>query len=183
MNHSKSLDQTILLAPMETIHIQHLIKLAQDPRFPDLMGWNTWFEEHETAAFIDAISLFSFPYSRLSKPVVFGIYIKSIPRPIGYVVLKGLNMECSTAEVGIAILDQKYWHQGIGKQALRLLMNYAEQELNLQTLAAAVLATNQQSIHLFQRLGFKLREVWYRSWPMPNGDLADMLWLEWVAST
>ena len=113
--------------------------------------------------------------------MVLGIYVQSKTQPIGYVVLKGLNMELFTAEVGIAILDQRYWRQGIGRKALRLIMDYAVQKLRIQTLAAAVLVTNQRSILLFQRLGFKIRETWYQSWSMPSGELADMLWLEWVA--
>ncbi|MBE9067416.1 GNAT family N-acetyltransferase [Leptolyngbya cf. ectocarpi LEGE 11479] len=169
------------MAALKDAHIQHLIRLAQDPMLTDLMGWDTCFAEHETAAFIEAISLFAFPYSRTSEPVVFGIYVKSQTCPIGYVVLKGLNTDLCTAEVGIAILDRQYWHQGIGREALRLIMDYGVNKLQLHTLAAAALATNKRSIQLFQKLGFKVRETWYRSWPMPNGDLADMLWLEWIA--
>ncbi len=181
MNSEKDLGSEIFLDSMEDAHIQHLIRLAQDPTLADLMGWDTCFEDHETAAFIEAISLFAFPYSRASKPVVFGIYVKPQIQPIGYVVLKGLNMDLFTAEVGIAILDRKYWSQGIGKQSLQLIMNYGVKELRLRTLAAATLVTNKRSVQLFQKLGFKVRETWYRSWPMPNGELADMLWLEWTA--
>lgn len=180
MINSRTIDAEIYLDSMDDTHIQHLIRLAQDPILPDIMGWDTWFNEYETSAFINAISLFAFPYSRASKPIVFGIYVQSLAQPIGYVVLKGLNMEVCTAEIGIAILDQKYWHKGIGGCALDLILDYAVRELQLQTLAAAVLVTNQRSIRLFQRMGFKIRETWYQSWPMPNGELADMLWLEWA---
>jgi RimJ/RimL family protein N-acetyltransferase len=181
MNSGENLESKILLASMEDAHIQHLIRLAQDPTLANLMGWDTYFEEHETSAFIEAISLFAFPYSRASEPVVFGIYVKPQTQPIGYVSLKGLNMDLFTAEVGIAILDRKYWCRGIGQQSLRLIMDYSAKELRFQTLAAAALATNTRSIQLFQKLGFRVRETWYRSWTMPNGTLADMLWLEWTA--
>ena len=181
MSGRGNLESEIFLASMENAHIQHLIRLAQDPTLPDLVGWDTWFAEHETAAFIEAISLFAFPYSRASEPVVFGIYVQSVTQPIGYVVLKGLNLELFTAEIGIAILDRGYWRQGIGRKALWLMMDYAVQELRLRTLAAAVLTTNQRSIRLLQRLEFKIRETWPRSWPMPNGELADMLLMEWLA--
>lgn len=180
MSGGVNLDTEISLASMEYGCIQHLIRLAQDPSLTNLMGWDTWFAEHEVDAFIEAISLFAFPYSRASESVVFGIYIQSATKPIGYVVLKGLNMELFTAEIGIAILDKRYWRQGIGRKALHLMMDYAVQALRIRTLAAAVLVTNQQSIHLFQKLGFKIRETWHRSWPMPSGELEDMLWLEWV---
>ncbi|MEO1373871.1 MAG: hypothetical protein AAFW70_06040 [Cyanobacteria bacterium J06635_10] len=63
---------------MEDSHIKHLIKLAQDPSLPDLVGWNTFFELDETEQFIEAISSYAFPYSRKSQPLVFGVYLDPV---------------------------------------------------------------------------------------------------------
>ncbi|NES02528.1 MAG: GNAT family N-acetyltransferase [Okeania sp. SIO2F4] len=163
------------LASMTNSDIKHLIKLAQDESLIDLLGWNTFFNPDETEEFIEAISSYAFPYSRKSQPLPFGIYLDPEDFPIGYVVLKGLNMDLLTAEIGIAILDKKYRNKGYGTLALKRLIIYAFQELNIQTIGAAILLSNKRSINLFKNLGFVVTEIMYKSWPMPNGDLADMV--------
>lgn len=168
----------VFLATMEESHIQHLIKLAQEPSLPDLMGWNTFFELDETEKFIEAISSYDFPYSRKSQPLAFGVYLDPEGLPIGYVVLKGMNMDLFTTEIGIAILDKKYRHQGYGKLALNRLITYTFNQLHIQRIGAAILVSNKRSINLFKNLGFFVREILYKSWLMPDGSLADMLWME-----
>ena len=163
---------------MEESHIQHLIKLAQDPSLPDLVGWNTFFEVDETEKFIEAISSYAFPYSRKSQPLAFGVYLAPEKLPIGYVVLKGLNMDLFTTEIGVAILDKKYRGKDSGKLALNTLINYTFNQFNLQRIGAVILLSNKRSINLFKKLGFVIIEIMYKSWPMPNGDLADMVLME-----
>ncbi|MDY6782348.1 MAG: GNAT family N-acetyltransferase [Cyanobacteriota bacterium] len=166
------------LASMEDSHIKHLIELARDPSLIDLMGWNTSFAVNDTEKFIEGISNFALPYSRNSQPLLFGIYLNLEDLPIGYVVLKGLNRDLLTAEAGVAILDKKYQKKGYGRLALQRMITYAFRELHLKTIAAAILVSNQQSINLCKKLGFIVKETMYKSWTMPDGSLADMLWME-----
>lgn len=173
----------VFLASIDSSHIKHLIKLAQDPSLPDLMGWNTFFELDETESFIEAISSYAFPYSRKSKPLVFGVYLNPEDLPIGYAVLKGLNMDLLTTEIGIAILDKKYRSKGYGKLALKRLIIYAFDELQIKTIGSVILLSNKISINIFKNLGFVTREIMYKSWPMPNGELADMVFMEVTSQT
>ena len=83
-------------------------------------------------------------------------------------------MDLFTAEIGIAILDKKYRNKGYGTLALKRLIIYAFQELYIQTIGAAILLSNKASINMFKNLGFVVTEIMYKSWPMPNGDLADV---------
>lgn len=168
----------IFLASMEDSHVKHLIKLAQDPNLPNLVGWDTFFELDETEQFIEAISSLGFSYSRKSQPLVFGIYLNPEDFPIGYTVLKGLNTELLTTEIGVAILDKKYRNQGYGTLALKQLINYAFDELNIQKIGAVILCSNKISTNVFEKSGFVVREVAYKSWQMPNGELADMVLME-----
>lgn len=46
---------------MANSHIKYLIKLAQDESLIDLLGWNTFFNPHDTEEFIEAISSYAFP--------------------------------------------------------------------------------------------------------------------------
>lgn len=171
----------IFLASMEDSHIKHLIKLAQDPSLPDLVGWNTFFEPDETEQFIEAISSYAFSYSRNSQPLAFGVYLDPEKLPIGYVVLKGLNMDLLTAEIGVAILDKKYRHKGYGQLGLKRIVNYAVDELQIKTIGAAILLSNKSSIKMCKNIGFVVTEILYNSWPMPNGELADMVLMEFTS--
>ncbi|MEO1429454.1 MAG: GNAT family N-acetyltransferase [Cyanobacteria bacterium J06633_8] len=173
----------VFLASMEDTHIKHLIKLAQDPNLPDLMGWNTFFELDEIEQFIEAISSYSLPYCRKSKPLVFGVYLDPEDFPIGYVLLKGLNMDLFATEIAVAILDQKYRSQGYGKLALKRLIIYAFDELKIKTIGSAILSSNKSSINMCKNLGFIVSEIMYKSWPMPNGELADMVFMEVTSQT
>ncbi|WP_353932228.1 GNAT family N-acetyltransferase [Okeanomitos corallinicola TIOX110] len=162
----------------EYSHIQHLIKLAQDSRLIDLLGWNTFFEIHEIEKFIAAISSHALPYCRDSEPLVFGIYLTLDDFPIGYVVLKGMNVDLLAAEVGVVILDSRYRNKGYGRLGLQRIVNYAFNELQLKTIGSSILLSNKTSINMCKKTGFIIKETMYKSWTMPNGDLADMVLME-----
>lgn len=173
----------VFLIPLQEVHIKHLIKLAQDPSLIDLVGWNTFFELDDTEQFIQAISAYALPYSRPSQPLVLGVYLEPEELPIGYVALKGLNMDLFTAEIAVAILDKKCRNKGYGKLALNRLIRYAFDELRIQTIAAAILLSNKKSTNMVKNLGFVVRQIMYHSWSLPNGNLVDMLWMELTKQT
>ncbi len=173
----------IFLTSMEDDHIKHLIRLIQDPSLIDLLGWDTFFEPDDTEKFIEAISDYTFPYSRKSQPVLFGVYLEPEALPIGYVVLKGLNMDLLMAEVGAVILDKKYRNKGCGKLALKRTIIYAFNELHLKTIGAAILCSNHRSINMCKNLGFVVKQILPKSWAMPNGDLVDMVLMELPSPT
>ncbi|MDB9518762.1 GNAT family N-acetyltransferase [Roseofilum reptotaenium CS-1145] len=171
----------IFLQPMESGHVSHLIKLARNPELSLLLGWNPYFELDQTEEFIQAISLFAFPYSRSGDPLAFGIYYVTEILPIGYAVLKGINWEIGTAEIGIAILDEMYRNRGYGTLAIGQLIDYTFEELNFELIGAAVLVSNRASVNLFQKLGFVVKTILYSSWTMPDSSVEDMLRMELTA--
>ncbi|MGD1809006.1 GNAT family N-acetyltransferase [Dapis sp. BLCC M126] len=133
---------------------------------------------YDTEQFIEAISDFTLPYSRKSQPLVFGVYLAPESLPIGYVLLKGFNMDLLTAETAVAILDQKYRNKGYGKLALKRVILYAFDELGIKTIGATIILSNKSSINMVKNLGFVATEIKNKSWPMPNGELADMVFME-----
>lgn len=168
----------LFLSPITESHTEHLIRLARDPSLTDLMGWNTCFEPHETEKFIEEVANYALPYSQKSQPIVFGVYLDPEDLPIGYVALKGLNTNLLTAEISVAILDKRYRNKGHGRLALKRMIAHGFDDLGIQTIAAAILASNQSSINMVKRLGFSVKEVMEKSWVLPNGERADMLWVE-----
>ncbi|MDJ1170849.1 GNAT family N-acetyltransferase [Roseofilum sp. BLCC_M154] len=179
----KATQLKIFLLPLNESHIQHLIRLAQEKDLVNLMGWDTFFEIEDTAGFITAISEYALPDSIASDPIVLGIYLDRDAKPIGYAVLKGLNEQLKTAEVGVAVLDRKYRNKGYGRLGLNRILAYAFQELGMTRIWATILPSNHYSVNMVKKSGFSVKELMPNSWTLPNGELVDMVWMEVTPET
>lgn len=125
------------------------------------------------------MTTFTLPYSQESEPVVLGIYLEPKSLPIGYAVLKGFNQDLKTVEVGVAVLDKTHKNRGQGRLALQRIVRYATEELGMKTVAATILASNHYSRNMVNKVGFVVKELMPKSWTMPNGEVVDMLWVEY----
>lgn len=63
-------------------------------------------------------------------------------------------MELLTTEIGIAILDKKYRNKGYGTLALKRLISYTFDELQIKTIGSVILSSNKKSIKMCNNLGF-----------------------------
>ena len=71
----------------------------------------------------------------------------------------------SRAGIGI-LIDEKYRGQGYAKNAIKLLLEYCFNTLLLNQIYILVLATNVESMLLFESLGFErcgVRKQWYKT--------------------
>jgi RimJ/RimL family protein N-acetyltransferase len=59
-----------------------------------------------------------------------------------------------SAELGITVGNKVYWDQGVGSEALRVLMNFGFNTLNLRRISLRVFEYNPRAIHVYQKLGF-----------------------------
>ncbi len=57
--------------------------------------------------------------------------------------------------LGIAIGDKAYWGQGYGQDATRLLLDYAFNLLNLNSVMLGAFSFNERAINCYRRVGFK----------------------------
>jgi RimJ/RimL family protein N-acetyltransferase len=60
-----------------------------------------------------------------------------------------------TAEAGIFIGEKSYWNKGYGEEAMRLLLDYAFNILNLNHIMLSVYAFNTRAIRCYRKIGFK----------------------------
>ena len=58
------------------------------------------------------------------------------------------------AELGYD-LAHAYWGQGIATEALRVIIPFGFNELNLHRIYASTIADNHESVHLLEKLGFR----------------------------
>ena len=92
---------------------------------------------------------------------------------IGTVTLYNLSFDHRRAEMGYA-LDRAQWGRGYMQEALRALLGFAFDVLDLHRIEADVDPRNAASIRTLERLGFQ-REGYLRERWQVNGEIQDAL--------
>ncbi len=93
---------------------------------------------------------------------------------IGFVVLFNFKWSSQAAQLAIGIGRAEYRGKGYGHDALKLILNYAFSELNLNRVGLTVLSYNISAIKAYERVGF-VREGALRQAVRRGGAYHDML--------
>ena len=75
---------------------------------------------------------------------------------VGACTLIGMDRRNSTAELRIFIGRHRFWNQGYGSEAMLLLLDYAFNVLNLNSVYLKVNEINKNAIHVYKKLGFRV---------------------------
>lgn len=93
---------------------------------------------------------------------------------IGLIELDGIDWSNRTTFVSIGIGEATHRGRGYGRDAMKLALNFAFNELNLHRVCLTVFSYNAAAIALYDRLGFT-REGVYREHLERDGRRHDML--------
>ena len=74
---------------------------------------------------------------------------------IGTCQLHSLNWIYRSAELQIRIGEKQYQNKGFGSEVLKLLLNFAFNDVNLKRISLHVFSTNSRAIHFYEKNGFK----------------------------
>ena len=85
----------------------------------------------------------------------FSIVTKENNQLIGTCSIMNINSINQTAEVGIIIGEESARGKGYGVEALKLLLDYGFNTLNLHTIYLGVYSFNKQAIACYKKVGFK----------------------------
>ena len=96
--------------------------------------------------------------------------------PIGSTYLRDINKDSKTAEYGVFIGEESARGKGIGKEILKLTLEYAWEKLGLEKIYARAISTNEASVNSFLKSGFKQEEV-VRNVSCSDGKKVDMVFL------
>ncbi len=99
------------------------------------------------AAWIDAIG-------EKGQPV-FTIVESATNRPVGRCLLFAVNQVDGCAEAGIFVGEKDVWGKGIGTEAMRLLLDYAFNLLNLRSVMIGTFDFNERALASYRKLGFR----------------------------
>jgi RimJ/RimL family protein N-acetyltransferase len=96
---------------------------------------------------------------QLDSPTVnyfFHIIRLSDDKLIGDVGLDGIKWAHGECFVGIGIGERELWGQGYGTEAMRLILRFAFQEVNLRRVSLNVFEYNPRAIRSYEKSGFRL---------------------------
>ncbi len=95
-----------------------------------------------------------------------GIVVRAGDRLIGTVSLVDIDAINRSAELRIMIGDVDYHCRGFGTEAVRLIVRYGFEDLNLNRITLGVFANNPKAIRCYEKAGFVLegrfRQALYR---------------------
>ena len=74
---------------------------------------------------------------------------------IGRCLLTAIDQVNRSAMLGIVIGEKAYWDKGYGQDAIRLLLDYGFNLLNLSSIMLGTFSYNRRAIACYQKVGFK----------------------------
>jgi RimJ/RimL family protein N-acetyltransferase len=82
---------------------------------------------------------------------IFNIIKKEGDKPIGRILLFGIDHINRSANIGIFIGAKEEQGKGYGKEAMELLMDYGFNLLNLHSIMLGVYSFNEKAINLYKK--------------------------------
>ena len=95
---------------------------------------------------------------------------------IGACGLFHFNEIAHTCEMGIGIGDRAYWGRGYGRDAVKVLLDYAFRQRNLHKVWLTVNANNERAIRSYRTCGF-VEEGRLRKHVWSNGQYIDFVYM------
>jgi RimJ/RimL family protein N-acetyltransferase len=117
------------------------------------------------------------------KSFIFAIINKETDLYIGNIEIKITSQSSRRGEIGIVIFNKNYWNKGFGTESIKILLKFAFNNLNLNSVELEVFANNQRAIQCYKKCGFKQmgvrREAIFMEGKYIDSLLLDMTVNEW----
>ncbi len=115
----------------------------------------------------------------------FAIRALAQDRLIGICNLGGEIFPHGEVFIGLGIGEREQWNKGYGTDAMRVILRYAFQELNMRRVALSVSANNPRAIRSYEKAGF-IFEGRMRNYIQRDGQRWDIVFMgilraEWLA--
>jgi RimJ/RimL family protein N-acetyltransferase len=143
----------------------------------DLDRYLVWVNDPEVMQWLSRTG--TYPWSRLAEEELLekvsrtrgydavNLAIETLEgRHIGSIALHNAQPEDRKAGVGLFIGDKEYWNRGYGTDAMRTILRFGFEEMNLQRIHLTVDAENARAIACYKKCGFieegRLRQDRYK---------------------
>jgi RimJ/RimL family protein N-acetyltransferase len=159
----------VQLRPVKRSDISYFLRWFNDPEVIQYLGLYLPMTEMAEEKFIENTGTEKVPSRVL---FVIEALTDEAAVPIGNISLGGINSKDHFATFGIAIGDKDYWSKGYGTEAMKLMVKYGFEQLNLHRISSNAIAFNERSIRMHLGVGFK-EEAREREAVYKNGKYYD----------
>ena len=142
--------ERLVLRTFETTDAEDVFEYAGQPV---VSRYLTWYPHQSISDAADYINLVR---ERIKKDEAgeWGIQLKEMGRIIGAIGFVNFDQKNSCAELGYVISDQ-YWGQGIMPEAIKCVIRFAFDKMNLQRIEAVHYLENETSGRAMQKAGMR----------------------------
>jgi len=150
----------------------------------DVDNFVTWLNDEEVRQYLSMTSPFNKTREKefvdgLYKDdnnIILGIVLKENDNLVGNIGLHKISRTHRNAELGIFIGDKSCWSKGYGTEALKLVIKYGFNQLNLHRIYLDVFDFNTRAMRTYEKAGFK-KEGIYREQYYRNGKYCDVFFM------
>ncbi len=145
---------------------------TEPPRLHSEKKWKEWLEKDQEKDALDYLFL--------------AIRTLESDQPIGFIGLFDLFIQHGDTLVAIALGEREYWGKGYGTDAMRVMLRYSFNELNLRRVGLIVFEYNPRAIRSYEKAGFtpegRQRGVLLRDGRRWDWTFMGILREEWLAN-
>lgn len=137
----------ICLGPLRKDLLSVYLKWFNDPRVNCYLdSWGTVLTMEDEEDWYDNVR----PSDRILT-----VYLREGLVPIGNAGLHRVSLQHLTAEMGLVLGEREYWGQGLGSEAVKLVLDYGFTGLGLESIHLRVYPFNQRALRCYQGAGLK----------------------------
>lgn len=144
-------DRDILLVPLLQEHAEQIHVYASKPAVKKYIGWPLMHSLEETANYVSTLIARHQAGSHIYASVV----ERQSGKVVGTGIIFGMDKAANHGEIGY-VFDDSVWGKSYGTQLVRMLSDFAFDELKLRKLFARVVSINIGSARVLERNGFAL---------------------------
>lgn len=162
-------DKGLILLPLKDEHKSLVYKIVSNKVLRDRIEmdvlddpelFNEWWDKRMTAL-------------QDLKLLHWVVFLEEGNEFCGLLTLKEIEISSKRGEIGYSFLP-KFWGQGIGSKAVKLIFDFAMKEIQFHSLFAQVLEVNIPSQRILQKLGFE-KEGHFKDCYFHNGSYFNIL--------
>ncbi len=120
---------------------------------------NQYLESRFSRATLPGVRAYIKKAIKDSDTYLFAIIDSKTGEHIGNIKLGPVNLHHQCAEIGFFIGEKSFWGKGYASEAIRLIEQFAFNDLKLHKLTAGAYANNIGSVKLLEKCGFKKEGV------------------------
>ena len=141
--------ERLILKKITQSTLEDVYEYRSDPKVSRYLLWSPDENREKTRAYLEYLDEL---YAK-GKFYDFGIFLKESGKMIGTVGFTTINLRDNSASVGY-VLNSSFWGQGIAKEALEKIIDFAFCELGFATLYARLIDGNEGSKRVLEKCGF-----------------------------